>query len=164
MAALGIIGAITSAVGTIANASAMSAQAGAEQTAANYKADMENRQAMEQRAAAQRSALDQRKKTALVQSRLQADAAASGGGATDPTILKLGSDIAGQGEYNALSEIYSGESRATGLENQGALDRYSGAARASSLQSRSFSTILGGLGGLAGDIYKMNRPPMLVYG
>lgn len=160
------VGTAVSFVGTLAQAQsqrqqaeAYNVQATAEQQAAQYKARETERVAQESRAAAQRKSHQQRRQTEYTQSRLQAGAAASGAGADDPTIIKLSSDIAGEGEYSALSELFSGESRAQGLESQAALDRYTGDARANSLRtsadimrSRANMTILGGVGGLAGNL------------
>lgn len=163
-----VISAATTFAGTLANAGAQQQQAAAyeqqataEQQAAQYKATEENRQAQEQRATSQRQALAKRRETEYTQSKLQASAAASGGGADDPTIIKLASDISGQGEYGALSDMYSGETRAVGLQNQANLDIYSGSAKAAALRanadmarSRATATILGGIGGLAGGFGK----------
>lgn len=147
-----IAGTALSFVGTLAQASALNEQATAEQQAAAYKAREEQRVAQENRAAAQRKALQTRREGEYTQSKLQAAAAASGGGADDPTIIKLSSDIAGQSEYSALSEMFTGESRAIGLENQAQLDIYSGNVRANALRSRANQTILGGFGGLFGAL------------
>lgn len=59
--------------------------------------------------------------------RIQAAAAASGAGAgTDaPTVAMLGESIAGQSRLNQLMEIYGGESRARGYEDQAASRRAS---------------------------------------
>jgi hypothetical protein len=164
MAAIGIIGGLFSFMGAIASANAarqqaqaLEYQAQAEIQAAEYKAKQEERVGQEQRAAAQRQALDEKEKEKYVQSHLQATAAASGGGADDPTIVKLSSDIAQRGEYNALSKMWSGESQAVGMENQAKLDRYSGYVRATALadqaaatRTKADATILGGIGGLFG--------------
>lgn len=149
---IGIIGSVVSFMGTLASANAMKQQAEAERQAAEYKAKMEEQQAQEERAVAQRKALGERRSEDIQQSRLQALAAASGGGADDASVVKLGSDLAAQGEYNALARMYTGASRGVDLENQAALDRYSGEARASALRSRANATILGGVGGLVGSL------------
>jgi hypothetical protein len=151
-----IVGAAVSFMGTIAQSNALKQQAEAEQQAANYKAAEEQRLGQQQVASAQRTALDEKRKSAYVQSRLQAVSAASGGGASDPTVIKLSSDIAAQGEYNALSALYSGQSQNVALQNQANLDIYTGAAKASALRSQADYTLLGGIGGLAGSLGKIN--------
>lgn len=148
--ALAIVGALFSAVGTIAQAGAMRDQAQAERNAANYKAQVENQKAMEERASAQRQALATGRKTALVQSQIQARAAASGGGADDPSVISLASGVEREGSYQSLYSTYLGESRGRGLEDQAVLDRYSGEMKASNLESNANATILGGFGSLFG--------------
>jgi hypothetical protein len=101
--------AAVSAAGTIAAGNAQRA------TLDNQAAQM-NQQAGQERAVAQRNAYAQQKNTEYALSRAQAVAAASGGGADDPTVGKVESDIAGQGEYNSLTALYSGEEKARGLE------------------------------------------------
>jgi hypothetical protein len=71
-------------------------------------------------------------------------------------VIKLSSDIAAQGEYNALSALYSGQSQNVALRNQANLDIYTGAAKASALRSQADYTLLGGIGGLAGSLGKIN--------
>lgn len=113
---------------TIMSASS-SAQAGqqaekagqAQQTAANYQADSAEQNAGQQRAASQRVAQARRQEATLAASRAQAVGAASG--TVDP---RIEADIAGQGEFNALSALYEGEEAARGLETDAALARFQG--------------------------------------
>ncbi len=118
-------GSAVSAAGTIAGGRAAQQSALAQQQALEFRARQEEAAAQEARAAAGRAAQDKRRESVLAQSKLQARAAASGGGADDPTIVNLAGDIAGAGEYGALMEMYKGESRARSLEDQAAGDRYS---------------------------------------
>jgi hypothetical protein len=71
-----------------------------------------------ERAKAQRQAFDQRRQADLMSSRAQAVSAASGAGAgaDAPSIVKIMSDIAGQGELNAQTAMWNGEEQARGLE------------------------------------------------
>jgi len=66
------------------------------------------------RAFAQREGINERRQERLVQSRLQATAAASGTNALSPGIVDISEDIAGEGEYRFLSALYQGEERARG--------------------------------------------------
>ena len=107
MAALGIIGAIVSGLGSIA--------AGvAENNNAKYEAAQMEAKAKEEVAASQRDAMAKRREGALASSRAQALAAASGGGAGSdaPTIVKLMQGLSSESEYNAQSELYGGRERA----------------------------------------------------
>lgn len=121
--ALGLAGTGISAAGTYAAGQAAANEAKAEANQMELKAD-------EERAAAQRDALQRRREGRLVQSRQQAVAAASGGGAgmDAPTIVKLMTDTAGQADYNARVSMYGGESRSRGLLDSARARRRSGKA------------------------------------
>lgn len=134
-----------------ANAAETAGQA--TQMAANYEAEQLEVQAGQERATAQRNMIEQRRRERIVQSNLQAAAAASGAGATDPTVARLSSDIAVEGQYRALSELFSGEERARGLEGQASARRYegqvgyqAGKARAASTRTGALATIASGVG------------------
>jgi hypothetical protein len=116
-----------SAASTIAGGRAAQQSALAQQQALEFRARQEEAAAQEARALAGRAGQDKRREVALAQSKLQARAAASGGGADDSTIVNLSEDIASSGEYAALMEMYKGESRARSLEDQATGNRYSGA-------------------------------------
>ena len=110
-------------------------QAGqAAQQAKEFEAKQYGMQAKEARATAQRGALETRRQGRLLQSTLQARAAAGGGGATDPGVLNLAGDIAGRSEYQALLEMAQGENRARGLEDVATGARMTGAAELAKAQ------------------------------
>ena len=117
------VGTIVSASSTIAGGQAQSQYAQAEGAAHDYTAQADRNQAEilrvqagQERAASQRDAARERRNQRLLESRAQAVAAASGGGASDPTVTKVISDIAGEGTYRALGALYTGEDKARGLE------------------------------------------------
>lgn len=102
-------------------------QAGAQrQQAANFEASIMETQATARVAAAQRDMLDAQRVTALTQSRAQALAAASGGGASSPTALTVIGKIAKQGALNAGMALYNGEEQARTLRLQAVQTRLSG--------------------------------------
>lgn len=139
---IGLIGTGLSAAGTIA-------QGKAERDNQNFIAKQEEAKAKEEFAASQREADQSRREANLAQSRQQAIAASSGGGAgaEAPTIVRLMSDTAGQGELNAASSMYGGQQRAAGLRDSAKARRRSG--KASFLGS-----VLGGFGQMAGGTYR----------
>jgi hypothetical protein len=94
---------------------------------AGFEARQFEQQAGQERAASQRQAIEDRRQTRLAQSRLQALA---GGGGGDPTVVKLASDIAGEGELRALTSLYGGDDKGRSLEMQATANRASGKARA----------------------------------
>lgn len=91
------------------------------------------------RAIGQRQAIEERRQARLVESALQARA---GGGGADPTVVKLASDIAGEGEYRALAALYEGESGALSLENQAQAGLRSASARSRAYDYQTAGTIL----------------------
>lgn len=68
------------------------------------------------RAMSQRDAMEQRRQARLLNSRALAVAAASGGGADDPTVVNQMAAIDGEGEYRALSSLYEGETQGRNYE------------------------------------------------
>lgn len=62
----------------------------------------------------------------LIQSRQQAVAAASGAGATDPTVLAVQGETARETMYNTLSKIWEGQTEAQNLRYAGQVARYQG--------------------------------------
>lgn len=137
-----ILGAALTIGGAAMNVSSQSQAADIEQQSSKVEAQQMQVNAGQERAAAQRSAMEQRRQARLVQSRQQAVAAASGAGATDPTVVDLMTDTNAEGEYRALSELYTGEQRARGLETDAANTRYAGKVRAQQYRSRILPTIL----------------------
>ncbi|NTF54423.1 hypothetical protein G6L12_05880 [Agrobacterium rhizogenes] len=142
MAALAAIGTLVSAVGTVAAGAA-------EKRNQNYVAKQEEMKANEELASSTREAQQNRTEADLAMSRQQALAASSGGGAGSdaPTIVKLMSDTAAQGELNADTTIYGGQQRAAGLMDSAKGRRAAG--KASFLGS-----VLGGFGQAASGIGK----------
>lgn len=102
------------------------AQGRAQRDRAEFVAAQNERVAGNERATAQRQAIEQQRQKRLTQSRAQAVAAASGGGALDPGVLDIMGGLEDQGNYNALVALYEGESSARNYENQAALTRWQG--------------------------------------
>lgn len=121
-----IAGTVMSASGQMQSGAAAKAQGAAQQTAANYNASQLDQQATAVRGQTSAQVSDNARQTQLIQSTVRARAAASGGGATDPSVVTLQSGIAGRGEYNNLALLYSGEEKAQGLNNQANVTRYTG--------------------------------------
>lgn len=97
------------------------------QQLADFQAQQLDINANNAAAAGQIAALNQNRQTSLVMSQARARAAASGGGASDPTIINLMAQIAGEGEYRAAVDLYNGMSEAQGMQTQANALRYQGA-------------------------------------
>lgn len=100
-------------------------------------------------ATGQRAMLEERRKTGLVQSTLQARAAGSGGSATAPSTLNLSGQIAKRGEYNALMDLSQGQNQQLGLEGQGDTAAYGGKIAQIGDTYSSIGTVAGGAGSFA---------------
>jgi hypothetical protein len=144
------IGTVASIAGTALTAAGTLTSGKAERNNQEYIAKQEDMKAKEELAASQREAIQNRREAVFANSRAQALAASSGGGAgaDAPTIVKLMSDTAGQGELNAATSMYGGQQRAAGLMDSAKGRRASG--RASYLGSQ-----LGAFGQVAGGIAKL---------
>ena len=98
----------------------------AQQAIADRQAEFMERQAGQEQAVAQRTAIDEQRQGRLISSRAQAIAAASGAGALDPTIVNILGDIDTEAEIRALTALYEGDERASGLRYDAALTRQAG--------------------------------------
>jgi hypothetical protein len=143
MAELGLLASAISAAGSIASGIA-------SKNAADFQAEQQEMQGKEEFAASQREADQKRKESNYVQSRQQALAAASGGGAADPTIVRLMTQTAQQGEMNAQTSLYVGENRKRGLFDAAKSTRLTG--RANLIGS--FLSASGDLAGGFGKYYE----------
>jgi len=86
--------------------------------AAQFQADQLRQNANSAQAASQRQAFDIDRQTQFITSRALAVAAASGGGASDPTVVRLIARDAGEGAYQKSLALYGGTDRARlDLEN-----------------------------------------------
>ncbi len=149
MSGLELIGGLLGAAGTAVSAVGTVASGVAAKNDANFQAQQLDAKSKEEMASSQREAAQSKQQADLANSRAQALAASSGGGAgTDaPTIVKLMSDTAGQGQLNADTQLYTGYSRAAGFTDQASATRRTG--KASLLGS-----IFNGFGQAAGGISK----------
>lgn len=139
---------IAAIAGTAISAAGTIAAGQAEKRNADYVAKQEEMKAQEEFAASQREAQQYKREASLAQSRAQALAAASGGGAgTDaPTIVKIMSDTAGQGQLNAGTALYGGISRRAGLMDSARGRRAAGRASLMGSYLSAFGQTASGLG------------------
>ena len=128
-----VVGAATTALGAIQQGQAQKAAGEAAANAANYRAQLANTEAQamdiragQERASAQRAALDERRRANLIGSRAKLLAAASGGAVDSPDIEGIMGAIGNEGEYRALTALYQGEERGRGLETGANITRAGG--------------------------------------
>ena len=122
----------------------------AKGASSDFTAQMMRQRGGQEFAASQREALNEKKKTNLVQSALQARSAAQGG-ASDPSVIKAAGDIAAEGKYRQLTALYKGQDIENYLENAARIKNYEGAEfrRAGEVAKRgarmqAFTSLLGG--------------------
>ena len=150
-AALSVGGSAVSAMGTLAGGKAAMQAGQYAQQSHEFTARQQGQAAKEARAVGQRSAFEKRREGDLLDSKLQARAAASGGGATDPTVLDLSGDIAQRSEYDALFEMYKGENKARGLQDAALASRMSGQAALFEGEAKRKASYLSAAGTLIGS-------------
>jgi hypothetical protein len=162
----GIGGTVASLAGTQQQTRAAQQAANSQAAALQAKAAADRVQANTEAGYAQRLALNERRKTDLVLSRQRALAAAGGGYATDPSTLTLQQDTAGQGEYNALSQLAAGQTREAALNYQSDIDLYqAGRYRQAGAQApvtglyAGAGTLFSGLGTLTSNLDRQRRYP-----
>lgn len=95
-------------------------------------------------AAGQQASEEEIRKSELTLSRMIAVAAASGGGAADPTVLKLASGAAAEGELAAGMQRYNAASAARGMRIQAGLTEQEGAAKKRASRWRAAGGLLTG--------------------
>ena len=127
----------------------------AQATAKEFEAQQLEAKAIQDVAVAQRSAQEQKRQSRVLQSRALAVAAASGGGASDPTVFNIISDLEGEGAYRSAVAMYEGEDRARTDRMSAEAARYEAAGYRSSSQSikkagniSTVGTIFGGASGM----------------
>lgn len=132
------------AVGTLMQFSGQRQQAKAAEVqgqqavqSAEYTAVQQEQNATQEIAAAQRQAHEEKRRAKLIASRALAIAGASGGSASDPTVVNMLADLEGEGAYRASVAIYEGEERARQMRQGAATSRYEGQIGMQDAQSRS---------------------------
>lgn len=132
-------------------------QAGkAQQQADEFQAAQLKQNAGQEIASGQIAALNQDRNTSYVLSQARARAAASGGGASDPTVINLMAQIAGEGAYRSNVARYEGESKARGMNLQASGLEFSGRQAVKGANLAAASTLLSGASGAYGMYEKYN--------
>jgi hypothetical protein len=153
---MGFIAPVLGAVGSLVGAIGAMSSANNQAAALEAQAKERERVAAQERANAQRVAVEKQREEKLIQSTLQARAAASGGGAQDPTVVRLASGIAQEGNYQTRGAIYEGESKAAVLEGQAAIDRMEARSARTAGMFSAFGSVIGGLSSFANSWSQMS--------
>ena len=134
------------------------ARGGRDKAAAYYEAEQYRQQASAAQAYGQITAAEERRQAKLAISRTLAVAAASGAGASDPTVVNLVARQAGEGAYRSSVALWEGEDRARqyrmsaeAREYEGDRALIEGGEDAAAYRSRARSTRRAGTLGLIAD-------------
>lgn len=154
-AVLSVLGMLIQSKGADQAGAAAKTNAQATATAAEFQAKQLDQQAGQSMATGQRQSAEQLRQAKLAQSRAIALAAASGAGASDPTVVRLMGEIGAEGAYRAGVAMYQGEEQARQLRLKAAAARYegeaalvSGEARSDAYSTASTASLLSGAGTL----------------
>lgn len=130
----------------------------ARKAAAEFEAQQLEQNAGQSIAAAQRQAFETERTGKYVQSRALALAAASGGGASDPTVMNTIAGLASETAYRKSLDLYQGEERARQLRLSAQATRMTGeiGANASIAQGRAAEIQAGS--NIASDLSRGYRP------
>ena len=145
------IGTAMSAIGTVVEGVATVRGGRAAAAEAEIEAKQLDASGREELAAGQREGFELDRETALLQSKQQSLAAASGGGAADPTVLDAMDDVQREGKYRRNLAIYGATQRSRGLHAQAGATRRTGQAALQGSKFAAAGTILGGLGRAASN-------------
>ena len=155
---LPIIALGATAAGTALSAAGSIQQGEYQQDVAKAQAQQTERAAGEAQAVAQREAIQRQEQAKLLLSRQQALAAAGGGSSTDVGTQRLAAGIAAEGDYQARSALFEGDSRAAGLMDQAALLRSQGRQQELAGFINAGSTTLSGISSFASMYQKFKTP------
>lgn len=149
MAALPVIAAVATLASAGVSAYGTIAAGKAQDQAAKYEAAQLDIEAKNRKAESQIEAGEISRRKDLALSNLQANAAASGFSATDPTALAKADEIARYGTFQEQLAQYGGTSQRAGLEAQAEARRFTGKAQRIGSRYSAAGTILGGIGSAA---------------
>ncbi len=145
------IGTGISAASTIAGGNAAATAGQLQQQAFQYQAAQLRANEGGAIGAAQREMLDTQEKTRMLSSQLEARAAAGGVNAAVGSPLAAEKYIASRGTYQSLMDLWSGENKATGMENEakgadfsGEIANWSGGVQQKASTLNALATIAGG--------------------
>lgn len=146
MSTMGTIGTIASLAGTGLSALSSIQQGKALEASGKNAAEQARIVASNAAAVGQREAAVQRRASNYALSRSRALAAASGGGAADPSVVGNEQDLAEQGEMNVLTALFNGSSRSDQYLRQATVSEWEGKQSKRSGFVKAGTTIFDGMG------------------
>lgn len=113
------------------------------QVAGNFQAAQLRDLANTEAATSQRRAFDVDRQSRYIASAALASAAGSGGGASDPTVVNIISNISAEGAYRGAVALYGGQDRARLMQIQAATKEYEGNTTAQRSNTAGAAQLLG---------------------
>ena len=139
--------------GTLLSAGGSLMEGIAAEKSAKFAATQMDRNALAAEATSQRQAIEERRKSEVLQSRARAVAAAGGGTTTDIGVSDILAKIDAAGEFNALASLFEGSEQAAGLRTKAAATRFEGKAAKKAGKIKALSTTMSGGAKVAQRIY-----------
>lgn len=130
--------------GTALTAASQLEQGKALEQEGEFTARQLERKANLVKASSQRGALEIERQGKLEQSRALAVAAASGGGASDPTVINHMAQLAGETNYRKMVSLYEGEEQAQQLMGEARAARRGGKSARRTSRLQAITTVLSG--------------------
>lgn len=155
---IGIAGLALQAGGGIASENAARKAASARKAAAEFEAQQLEQNAGQVMSAAQRQAFETGRTGEYTKSRALAVAAASGGGASDPTVINTIANLASETAYRKSIDLYQGEERARQLNLSAAASRYSGQIGSDVILDQGRAAETQAISGIVSGATKMYQP------
>lgn len=144
--------------GAAASYSTAEKAAKARKAAAEFEAQQLEQNAGQVISASQRQAFETTRTGKYTASRALAVAAASGGGASDPTVMNTMSQLASETAYRKSLDLYQGEERARQLRLSAAATRMTGDIGAAASIGQGQAALIQGGSGIASELTRMYRP------
>lgn len=135
---------IMSVVGSALSAKGSIDSGNAAMTQANYEASQMRVNAGQAQAASQSAAVDSIRQAQVNQSRALAIAAASGGGALDPTVMHIIGGLSGEGALAAATHLYNGDETARAWNDKANATVYSGQLAQQAAKTKAMASVLNG--------------------
>lgn len=151
------LAAVATIFGTIFTAIGAEQSAAAAKSEAQWQAEIAKKRGDEALALGQRKMVEKGRQHQLLQSKILANAASSGGGADDPTVLEHIGDTAELGTLDALNEFWQGDQSKRGYIDQANAAIFTGQAKASEARMKGYAGILSGVTSVADKFDSMNR-------
>ncbi len=155
MAAMAI-SAVIGLVGSFAQASAMNAQAKAQEQIAEFNARQMEIEANRRQAEGQLRGALERKEAEALSGRARASFAQIGVDTSQGTPLLLEQELASEGAFRQSLEIASAANESRSLNESAKGERFEGKVRAMASRAQARASILGGIGSAFGSLSKMS--------